>query len=354
MEFTLNQIAAMIQGEVAGDGNEKINMLAKIQEAKKGQIAFLSNPKYENYIYTTQASAVIVKKDFVPRKEIKCNLIKVDDPYLSFTVLLEEYHKMMSFQISGIEEPSFIGNNSTCGINIYRGAFSYIGHHVKLGDNVKIYPQAYIGNNTVVGDNTIIYAGVKIYPGTRIGSNCVIHSGTVIGSDGFGFAPQEDGSYKTIPQMGNVVIHDNVSIGANTVIDCATLMGDSTIIHHGVKLDNLIQIAHNVEIGQNTVIAAQTGISGSTKLGEHCIIGGQVGVAGHLQIANNTSVGAQAGIAKSIKEEGQKLLGTPVFDVKEYFRSYVVFKKLPDLNYRLKQLEEKVLNLSSFEENAKH
>lgn len=343
MEFTINQIAAMLGGEVKGNGNEKISMLAKIQDAKKGQIAFLSNPKYEQYIYTTQASAVIIKKDFVARKEITSALILVDDPYVSFTVLLEEYHKLISFQKSGIEQPSFIGEGSTTGKNIYRGAFSYIGNKVKIGDHVKIHPQAFIGDDVMIGDNSIIHAGVKVYAGTKIGSNCVIHSGTVIGSDGFGFAPQEDGTYKTIPQLGNVIIEDNVTIGANTVIDCATMFGDATIIRNGVKLDNLIQIAHNVEVGKNTVMAAQAGVSGSSKIGENCVIAGQVGIAGHLVIANNTSLGAQAGVSKSIKEEGQKLIGYPVIDIKEYFRSYAVFKKLPDINYRLRELEGKVL-----------
>lgn len=317
-------------------------MLAKIQDAKKGQLAFLSNPKYEQYIYTTQATAVIVKKDFVPRKEVSSSLILVDDPYSSFTALLEEYHKMVSFQKTGIEQPSYVGEGTTIGQNIYRGAFSYIGSRAKIGDNVKIHPHAYIGDNAVIGNDTIIHSGVKIYADTRIGNNCVIHAGTVIGSDGFGFAPQEDGTYKTIPQLGNVIIEDNVSIGANTVIDCATMFGDATIIRQGVKLDNLIQIAHNVEIGKNTVIAAQAGISGSSRIGENCIFAGQVGVAGHLVIANNTGIGAQSGIAKSITEEGQRLIGYPAIEIKDYYRSYAVFKKLPDLNNRLRDLEKKV------------
>jgi UDP-3-O-[3-hydroxymyristoyl] glucosamine N-acyltransferase len=342
MEFTINQVAAMLGGQVKGNGNDKISMLAKIQDAKPGQIAFLSNPKYEQYIYTTQASAVIVKKDFQAKKEIQSTLILVEDPYTSFTALLEQYHKMITFQKSGIEQPSFIGENSSCGQGIYRGAFSYVGNNVKIGDNVKIYPQAFIGDNVVVGDNTILYANVKIYAGSRIGKNCIIHSGTVIGSDGFGFAPQEDGSYKTIPQLGNVIIEDNVAIGANTVIDCATMFGDSTIIHDGVKLDNLIQVAHNVEIGKNTVIAAQTGISGSTKIGENCIIGGQVGVAGHIVIANKTGIGAQSGILKSISQEGQRIIASPAFDVKDFFKSYAIFKKLPDVTSRLRELEEKM------------
>jgi UDP-3-O-[3-hydroxymyristoyl] glucosamine N-acyltransferase len=342
MEFTVSQIASMLGGEVNGNGNEKINMLAKIQDAKKGQIAFLSNPKYEQYIYTTNASAVIVKKDFQPKKEITSSLILVENPYISFTVLLEEYHKLISFQKVGTEQPSFLGKNSTAGKSLYQGAFSYIGNDVNIGDNVKIYPHVYIGDNVVIGNNTILHPNVKLYAGTKIGNNCVIHSGTVIGSDGFGFAPQADGTYKTIPQLGNVIIEDNVAIGANTVIDCATLFGDSTIVRQGVKLDNLIQIAHNVEVGKNTVIAAQTGISGSTKVGENCMIAGQVGIAGHLVIANNTSLGAQAGVPKSIKEEGQRLLGYPVFDIKEYFRSYAMFKQLPDINHRLRELEKKI------------
>ncbi|MBI1769263.1 MAG: UDP-3-O-(3-hydroxymyristoyl)glucosamine N-acyltransferase [Bacteroidetes bacterium] len=350
MEFTVNQIAAMLRGEVQGNGNEKINMLGKIQDAKKGQIAFLANPKYEQFIYTTQASAVIVKKDFQARKEISATLILVDDAYSSFTLLLEEYHRAISFQKSGIEEPSFIGKDSSVGKNIYRGAFSYIGSKVKIGDNVKIYPHVFVGDNVVIGNNTILHPNVKLYADTKIGSNCVIHSGTVIGSDGFGFAPQEDGSYKTIPQLGNVIIEDNVAIGANTVIDCATLFGDSTIIRQGVKLDNLIQVAHNVEIGKNTVIAAQSGISGSSKVGENNMIGGQVGIAGHLVIANNTGIGAQAGIGKSIKEEGQRIIGSPAFDVKEYFKAYAVFKRLPDLNDRLRELEKKVKELNSITE----
>jgi UDP-3-O-[3-hydroxymyristoyl] glucosamine N-acyltransferase len=347
MEFTITQIAGMLGGQVSGDGSQKIKMLGKIQDAKKGQIAFLSNPKYEQYIYTTQASAVIVKKDFQARKEITTTLVLVDDPYTSFTALLEEYYKLVSFQKTGIEQPSFIGNNSVEGKSIYRGAFSYIGNDVKIGDNVKIYPHVYVGDNVVIGDNTILHANVKLYAGTKVGNHCLIHAGTVIGSDGFGFAPQADGTYKTIPQLGNVIIEDNVSIGANTVIDCATMFGDSTIIRQGVKLDNLIQIAHNVEIGKNTVIAAQTGISGSTKIGENSMLAGQVGIAGHLVIANNTGIGAQAGISKSIKEEGQKIIGYPAFNVKEYFKSYAVFKRLPDLNDRLRELEKKIGNTES-------
>jgi UDP-3-O-[3-hydroxymyristoyl] glucosamine N-acyltransferase len=350
MEFTVSQIAFLLGGEVKGDGEVKINMLAKIQEAKPGQIAFLSNPKYEPFIYDTMASAVIVKKDFESRKSLKPSLILVDDPYSSFTILLEEYHKFISFQKNGIEQPSFIGENSSVGTDIYRGAFSYIGSNVKIGNNVKIYPNAYIGDNVSIGDNTIINAGVKIYPDSKIGHNCVFHSGVIIGSDGFGFAPLPDGTYKTIPQMGNVIIGNHVDIGANTVVDCATFHGDSTVIEDGVKLDNLVQIAHNVKIGKNTVIAAQTGISGSNEIGENCIIGGQVGMAGHLKIANKTSIGAQAGVSKSTKE-GDKLWGSPAIDLMKYTRAYAVFKNLPDLSSRLRQLEEKMLNLPTFRDS---
>lgn len=353
MEFTVKQIATLLGGEVKGDGDGRINMLAKIQDAKPGQIAFLANPKYEQFIYTTKATAVIVKRDFVAKKEIASTLILVDDPYNSFTALLEEYHKMINFQKVGIEQPSFIGEKSVVGKNAYRGAFSYIGTGVTIGDNVKIYPHVFVGDNVVIGNNTILHPNVKLYAGTRIGNNCAIHSGTVIGSDGFGFAPQEDGTYKTIPQLGNVIIEDNVTIGANSVIDCATMFGDSTVVRKGVKMDNLIQIAHNVEIGKNTVIAAQTGISGSTKIGENCVIAGQVGIAGHLYVANNTSIGGQGGVSKSIKEEGTRLFGTPVIDVKEYFRSYAVFKRLPDVYHRLVELEKKIKGQPEFSENGK-
>jgi len=345
MEFSINQIAEILGGEIVGNSEERIKTISRIQEARTGSISFLSNLKYEHFLYQTEASAIIVSRDFTPKKPVKSTLIKVADPYVGFTLLLEEFHKIISFQKTGVEDPAFIGKDSTTGENVYRGAFSYIGNHVRIGNNTKIYPQVYIGDNCVIGDNSIIHPGVKIYEGTKIGNDVVLHSGAVIGSDGFGFAPQKDGSYKTIPQLGNVVIHDRVSIGANTTIDCATLLNDSTIIGEGAKLDNLIMIAHNVEIGKNTVIAAQSGISGSTKLGESCVIAGQVGIIGHLEIANNTTVAAQAGIGKSVKERGKVLMGSPAFDHKEYLKVYTVFKKLPDLDSRIKELEEKVLNL---------
>lgn len=347
MEFTIDQVAAMLGGQVKGNGKDKVRMLAKIQEAKPGEIAFLSNPKYEQYIYTTQASAVIVKKDFQAKKEIQSTLILVDDPYISFTALLEQYHKMINFQKVGVEQPSYIGEKSEVGSNVYRGAFSYIGNNVKIGNDVKIHPHVYIGDDVTVGNNTILHPGVKLYKGTRVGNNCVIHAGSVLGSDGFGFAPQEDGTYKTIPQLGNVILEDDVVIGSNTVIDCATFFGDATIIRKGVKMDNLIQIAHNVEVGKNTVIAAQTGISGSTKIGENCIIGGQVGIAGHLVIANKTGIGAQAGVGKNIEEEGTKIIGSPAIDLRGYYHSYAVFKQLPDLNTRLRELANRIAALEN-------
>ncbi len=346
MEFTAKEIAFLIGGTVKGTESLKVNKLAKIQEATAGSIAFLSNPKYENFIYETpETSVVIVSDEFSAKEEIKATLISVKDPYTSFSTLLEEYHKIISFVKKGIENPCYIGENSETGENIYRGAFSYIGTNCVIGKNVKIYPQAFIGDNVRIGDNTILYAGVKIYSDTVIGHHCTIQSGAVIGSDGFGFAPQADGSYKTIPQVGNVVIGNHVDIGANTVIDCATM--GSTVIHDGVKLDNLIQIAHNVEIGKDTVIAAQSGISGSTKIGENSMIGGQVGIIGHLTLANKTNIGAQSGVNKSITKEGTSILGSPAYDYTSHLKSASVFKKLPELRKRIEELEEKILHLQS-------
>lgn len=344
MEFTISQIADLLDGQVKGDGSIKVSGIAKIQEATPGTIAFLANPKYEQFIYSTQASAVIVSKDFVAKKPLDTALIVVEDAYLGFTLLLEQYNRIISFGKLGIEEPSFLGKNVTTGENIYRGAFSYIGNNVTIGNNVKIYPHVYIADNVKIGNNTILHPGVKVLKNSVIGSYCTIQAGAVIGSDGFGFAPQADGTYKTIPQVGNVVIEDHVDIGANTVIDCATM--GSTVIHKGVKLDNLVQIAHNVELGENTVVAAQSGISGSTKIGNNCMIGGQVGIVGHISIANGTKVGAQSGVGKSIKEEDTTIQGSPAFEIKSHLRSMAVYKKLPDLMKRVEKLEEKIITLS--------
>lgn len=345
MEFTVQQIAALIGGTVEGDDSQVINDLGKIEEGKKDTISFLANDKYEQYIYTSQASAIIVSNDFKPKERVKPALIRVKDPYSAFTRLLEEYNKIISFAKEGIEEPAYIGKDSTCGEGIYRAAFSYIGNNVKIGKNVKIYAHASIGDDSIIGDNTIIFAGVKIYPNSKIGNNCNIQAGAVIGSDGFGFAPQADGTYKTIPQLGNVILEDNVSIGANTTIDCATL--GSTIIKKGTKIDNLVQIAHNVEIDENTVIAAQTGISGSTKVGKNCIIAGQVGVVGHINIADKTTITAKTGISKSIKKEGLVYSGLVGFEHPKFLRANSVYKNLPDLLTRIKTLEEKIINLPS-------
>lgn len=343
MELSLKDISHILGGEIEGDENVKINTVGKLEEAKEGAISFLSNPKYENYIYTTKASAVIVEKGFVPKKAINTALLKVADPYSSFTALLEEYNRINSFSKSGVEEYAILKEDSEVGAAVYRGSFSYIGHHCKIGDNVKIYPHVYIGDHVIIGDNTILYPGARIHSNTSIGNYCTFHANCVVGSDGFGFAPQKDGSYKTIPQVGNVIIEDHVNIGANTVIDCATM--GSTIIRKGVKLDNLIQVAHNVEIGKNTVIAAQTGISGSAKIGEQCVIAGQVGIVGHIDLPNKTTIGAQAGIPKGPKEENNILLGSPAIDRKDFIKSYAVFKKLPEMLKRVEELEINVINL---------
>lgn len=342
MEFSVKEIAQILSGEVVGDETQKINTLNKIEEGQKGSIAFLANPKYESYIYNTNASAVIVSKDFVPQKAVSTTLIKVTDPYSSFTSLLEEYNRILALTKSGIEEPSYISDNCTVGANVYRGAFSYLGKGVKIGENVKIYPHAYIGDHSEIGDNTVIYPGVKIYPNSKIGSFCILHANCVIGSDGFGFAPQPDGTYKAIPQVGNVIIEDHVSIGGNTVIDCATM--GSTIIKKGVKIDNLVQIAHNVEIDENTVIAAQVGIAGSAKIGKNCVFAGQVGIAGHIKVADRVTIGAQSGVNKANKP-GETLLGSPAIEVKHRLKTYMITKNLPQILKRIEELEEKVVNL---------
>ncbi|CAH0994211.1 UDP-3-O-acylglucosamine N-acyltransferase [Emticicia aquatica] len=344
MKFTVKQIAYLLNGEVRGDDSLTISQLAKIEEGTTGDISFLANDKYEPFLYTTKASAVIVGRDFEPKKDFTATLIIVENAYIAFTQLLEEYQKILDFSKKGIEQPVFVGENTTIGEDIYQGAFSYIGKNCKIGKNVKIYPQVYISDNVSIGDNTILYAGAKVYENCIIGNYCVIHSGVVIGSDGFGFAPQADGTYKTIPQLGNVIIENNVSIGSNSTIDCATM--GSTIIREGAKIDNLVQIAHNVEIGKNTVIAAQTGVAGSTKVGNNCMIGGQVGVNGHITIADGTRIGGQAGVTKSVKKSGTAINGTPAFDLNDYLRAMSVLRKLPALEKQVKALEEHLLELN--------
>lgn len=342
MQFSAGQIAALLGGEIQGDPNILINNIAKIEEGKIGCISFLANPKYEPYVYTTNSSVVLVAKDFAPKQTIPATVIRVADPYLSFTILLEEYARLTALVKTGVEEPVFTGKNAVFGENLYRGAFSYVGNNCTIGKNVKIFPQVFIGDNVKIGDNTILHPGVKIYHDCEIGSFCNLAAGVVIGSDGFGFAPQTDGTYKNIPQLGNVVLGNHVDIGANTTIDRATL--GSTIIHSGVKLDNLIQIAHNVEIGKNTVIASQSGVSGSTKIGENCVIAGQVGIVGHIKIANRTSIGAQSGVSRGVETEGTKLFGSPALDYQNQLKSSIIFKKLPELQKRIQELEEKILS----------
>ena len=341
MEFTVKQIAALLSGDILGNDSLTVSKLAKIEEASAGSISFLANLKYEPFLYETGASAVIVDRSFTPRQPVSATLILVENSYSAFTQLLEEYHRLNSASRIGIEQPSFIGDTTQIGKGVYRGAFSYIGQNCRVGDNVKIYPQAYIGNNVTISDGTVVHSGARILDNCVIGQFCTIHSNAVIGSEGFGFAPQADGTYKTIPQLGNVILEDFVNVGSGTTIDCATL--GSTIIRQGAKLDNLVQIGHNVEIGRNTVIAAQTGVAGSTKIGENCVIGGQVGFAGHLTIANRTNVGAQSGVGKSVKQEGKSMNGSHAFDLSDNIRSQVVFKRLPELERRVNELEKKVI-----------
>ncbi|WP_370476197.1 UDP-3-O-(3-hydroxymyristoyl)glucosamine N-acyltransferase [Tamlana flava] len=336
MKFTAQQIAGILEGDVVGNPDVEVSKLAKIEEGFEGALTFLANPKYTPYIYKTRASITIVNRTFNPENSLKTTLIKVDDAYLAFSKILEYYNSVKLNKV-GIEQPSFIPDSSKYGENIYIGAFSYIGENVIMGDNVKIFPNTFIGDNSVIDDNTIIFSGVKIYSETIIGKNCVINSGAIIGADGFGFAPNEDGSYSKIPQTGNVIIEDFVDIGATTTIDRATL--GSTIIRSGVKLDNQIQIAHNVEIGNNTVIAAQTGIAGSTKIGQNCQIGGQVGIAGHMTIGNNVRIQAQSGITRNIKDN-EVLQGSPAIKLSDYNKAYVHFKNLPTIVKNINELEK--------------
>ena len=340
MELTTQAIANLVDGKVEGDTQAKINTVAKIQEGKVGAIAFLANPKYESFIYETQATAVLVSDNFEAKEPISTTLIRVPDAYTAFGKLLAAYQQMTQMKKVGIEKPSFQSSTSDLGEDVYLGAFSYVGENTKIGNNVKIYPNSYIGDNCKIEDNTIIYAGVKIYSNTKIGRNCVIHAGVVLGSDGFGFAPQKDGSYEAIPQVGNVVLEDNVSIGANSTVDCATM--GSTLIKKGVKIDNLVQIAHNVQIGQNTVIAAQSGISGSSEIGESCILAGQVGVVGHIKIADKVTIAAQSGVTKNYKKVGGGLLGSPANEHSQQIRNLAVLKNLASLKEKVDELEKKM------------
>ncbi|EKB49065.1 UDP-3-O-(3-hydroxymyristoyl)glucosamine N-acyltransferase [Cecembia lonarensis] len=339
MEFTLDQIAAILNGKVEGDGSLKVRRIDKIQEGQPGGISFLANDKYESHFYETNATAVIVSEQFKASKPFSCQIIRVKNAYTGFTRLLEAYANFSKASQLGIEEPSYFDASSQQGEEGYRAAFSYVGKNCIIGKGVKIHANAYIGNNVKIGDNTIIHAGAKICNDSIIGNNCEIHPGAVIGSDGFGFAPQENGSYKPIPQIGNVIIEDHVSIGANSTIDCATM--GSTLIKKGAKIDNLVQIAHNVIIGEHTVIASQTGISGSTEIGNHCVIAGQVGLVGHIKIADKTTIGAKTGITRSIENPGKTIFGYMGLEIKDFLKSYSIFKNLPALQDRIKELEKK-------------
>jgi UDP-3-O-[3-hydroxymyristoyl] glucosamine N-acyltransferase len=340
MKFTAEQIATILEGEIIGNPLVEVSRLSKIEEGSEGSLTFLSNPKYLNYIYSTKASVTIVNATFVPEGELSTTLIKVEDAYSAFTKLLEFYNQV-KLNKNGIEQPSFIDETVKYGTDLYVGSFSYIGNNVVIGNKVKIYPNTFIGDNVVIGDNVLIFAGVKIYSESIIGNNCVIHSGAIIGSDGFGFAPNEDGTYTKIPQIGNVILEDNVDIGASTTIDRATM--GSTIIRKGVKLDNQIQIAHNVEIGENTVIAAQTGIAGSTKIGKNGMIGGQVGFAGHLSIGDNVRIQGKSGINRNVKD-GEILQGSLAFNYSDFTKSYIHFKNLPKIVAEIEELKKEILN----------
>jgi UDP-3-O-[3-hydroxymyristoyl] glucosamine N-acyltransferase len=342
MEFNAATIAGFLKGEIEGDPEIKVNTIAKIEEGQPGALSFLSNPKYEHYIYTTASSIVLVNKSFVPSAKIEATLIRVENAYEAFASLLRLVDQARPRK-QGIHPTAVIESTARIGCDVYIGPFSYIGENCIIGDGCSVYPHVYIGDSSKLGLNCIIYPGVKIYHDCVIGQGCIIHAGSVIGSDGFGFAPQSENEYMKIPQLGNVILEDLVEIGANVTIDRATM--GSTIIHKGVKLDNLIQIGHNVDVGENTVMAAQTGIAGSTKVGKNCMFGGQVGIAGHAQIANGTKLGAQAGVPNNIKEENAVLLGSPAFDIKQYLRSSVIFKKLPELQIKLDKLEKEVNSL---------
>lgn len=338
MKFSAEQIAGILEGQIEGDANIEVSNIAKIEEANPNDLTFLANPKYAHFIYDSQAGIIIINHDFVAEREIKSTLIRVPDAYKAFTKLLEFYNKVKLMK-TGIEKNTYIHDDAKIGQDIYLGHFSSVGKNAKIGNHVKIYPNCNIGDNVVIGDHTILFSGVRIYSETIIGADCIIHAGTIIGSDGFGFSPTDDGSYKKVPQIGNVIIEDHVEIGACTTIDRATL--GSTIIRKGVKLDNQIQIAHNVEIGENTVIASQTGIAGSTKVGKNCMIGGQVGIVGHITIGDNVKIQAQSGIGKSLKDN-EVVQGSPAFNYTDFSKSFIYFKNLPKLANDIEILKKKI------------
>ena len=344
MKFTAAQIATLVNGKVEGDPTTAVDSFGKIEEAKKGQLAFLANPKYEEYLYTTNASLIILNENFVLKKPLAATVIRVPDSYTAFATLLDTYQKMATQQMNGVQPHTFIASSAKYGENVFIGAFAYLSENVRIGNNSKIFPNAYLGNNVVIGNNCMIHPNVVIYHDCVIGNDVTIHAGTVIGSDGFGFAPQADGSFRKVPQIGNVVIEDMVEIGANTTIDRATI--GSTVIKKGAKLDNLIQIAHNVEVGQQSVIAAQAGVSGSTKIGNGVMIGGQAGLVGHIQVGDGAKINAQSGVSKSV-DAGKAVTGSPAFDYTAALRSQAASRKLPELEKRVKELEDLVKQLLS-------
>lgn len=344
MTFPAAQIALIVNGKIEGDPNSDVSSFGKIEEARPGQLTFFANPKYEEYLYSTRASVVIINEAYELKQPVAATLIRVPDAYTAFATLLSKYQEIMQQQLTGVQQPVYISKTATCGEKVFIGAFAYLGENVKVGNNTKIYPNAFLGDNVTVGDHCVIHPGVKIYHDCKLGNHITIHAGTVIGSDGFGFAPQADGSFKKVPQIGNVVIEDYVEIGANATIDRATI--GSTLIKQGAKLDNLIQIAHNVEVGNSTVIAAQAGISGSTKIGNGVMIGGQAGIVGHIQLGDGAKVNAQSGVSKSI-EPGKAVTGSPAYDYTSALRSQAVSRKLPELEKRVKELEALIRQLLS-------
>lgn len=339
MQISAQELAFILKAEIVGNSKVLVNKLAKIEEADTSSICFIANPKYAIFAASSEAAIIVVNKDFDTSVNTKSTFLKVDDAYTSFTILLEKFAATLQQKI-GIEQPSFIGQSTTLGSEIYIGAFAYIGNNVQIGNNVKIYPNVYIGDNCCIANNVVLYAGVKIYNDCQIGEHSIVHSGTVIGSDGFGFAPQADGTFKKVPQTGNVILGKNVEIGANTVIDRATM--GSTVIKDGAKIDNLVQIAHNVEIGENSVIASQTGISGSTKLGKYVMVGGQVGFVGHIKIADKVKINAQSGVSKSVEEVGLLISGSPAEPFRQHYKHQALIRKLPELIERILKLEKKV------------
>jgi UDP-3-O-[3-hydroxymyristoyl] glucosamine N-acyltransferase len=350
MTFSAAQIAVIIDGKIEGDANAPVASFGKIEEAQKGQLSFLANPKYEEYLYSTQASVIIINETQELKQPVTATLIRVPDAYTAFATLLSKYQEMVTQQMHGIQEPSYISKTAKLGSNVFVAALAYLGENVILGNNVKIFPHVFLGENVRIGDNTILHSGVKIYHDCVLGNNITIHAGTVIGSDGFGFAPQPDGSFKKVPQIGNVLIEDNVEIGANTTIDRATM--GSTIIKKGAKLDNLIQVAHNVEIGYSSVIAAQAGISGSTKIGNGVMIGGQAGIAGHLQLADGSKINAQAGLGKSLKLPNMAVTGSPAYNYNQAIRAQAMARNLPEIEKRLQELELLVKQLMAEKVNV--